>query len=200
MASRAQAHTTTDHDEIRRWAEERDARPSCVRGTGDEGDIGMLRLDFPGYSGERSLQPISWDDWFDKFDERGLALLFQETTARGAQSNFNKIIARETAAARAQGQRKANRRTARPTAKRTTTARAKTSRTASGARGRSTKSARGRAKTASTRGKTTRAAKTSAPRGKSTRGKIAAKSTRRAVGKKTTAKSTSRSRSQRRAA
>src|SRR5947199_7056760 len=88
------SHFTTDHEEIRRWAEERDAKPSCVRGTGDKGDIGILRLDFPGYSGADSLEEIEWDDWLEKFDDRGLALLVQETTANGQQSNFNKLISR----------------------------------------------------------------------------------------------------------
>lgn len=94
----------TDHEEIRNWAEERDAQPSCVRGTGSEEDIGMIRLDFPGYSGESSLEPIEWDEWFQKFDENNLALLVEEQTAQGEQSNFNKIIGRETAAG-AQGRK-----------------------------------------------------------------------------------------------
>jgi hypothetical protein len=68
-----------------------------VRGTGGKGDIGMLRLDFPGYTGEDSLEHIAWDEWFEKFDERHLALLFQEETASGQKSNFNKIVSRETA-------------------------------------------------------------------------------------------------------
>jgi ferritin-like metal-binding protein YciE len=93
------AQPITDHDQIRQWAEERGGTPSCVRGTGNRGDIGMLRLDFPGFSGGKSLQPISWDDWFEKFDERGLALLVQEKTARGQKSNFNKLVSRETAQA-----------------------------------------------------------------------------------------------------
>lgn len=92
----AQAHTTTDHEEIRRWAEDRGAHPACVRGTGNKGDLGVLRLDFPGYTGEDKLQPISWGEWFEKFDERGLALLFQEKTARGQRSNFNKLVNRKT--------------------------------------------------------------------------------------------------------
>lgn len=96
----AAAKVTTDHDTIRKWAEERKGRPSCVRGTGNKGDIGMLRINFPGYSGEDSLEEISWQDWFEKFDERGLALLYQEQTAEGAKSNFNKIVSRETAAER----------------------------------------------------------------------------------------------------
>jgi hypothetical protein len=102
----ATARPLTDHDEIRRWAEQRDARPACVRRTGNRGDIGILRLDFPGYSGADSLEQISWDEWFDKFDERNLALLVQEKTARGQRSNFNKLISRGTARARGQ-QRKA---------------------------------------------------------------------------------------------
>lgn len=87
----------TDHEEIRRWAEERGAKPTCVRGTGSSNDVGMIRLDFPGYTGEDKLEEIPWDEWFDKFDENGLALLVQDRTARGQRSNFNKLVSRETA-------------------------------------------------------------------------------------------------------
>ena len=97
MATKAQSHTTTDHQEIKDSAEARGAKPACVKGTGDAHDIGILRLDFPGYTGEDKLQPISWDEWFQKFDERELALLYQEQTAAGEESNFNKIVSRETA-------------------------------------------------------------------------------------------------------
>ena len=96
----ASAHPITDHDEIREWAEERGANPACVKGTGAKNDTGMIRLDFPGYSGSDSLQSISWDDWFRQFDENNLALLVQDTTSRGQQSNFNKLVKRRTASAR----------------------------------------------------------------------------------------------------
>lgn len=91
------SHILTDSEEIRQWAEERGAQPACVRGTGGKGDIGMLRLDFPGYSGEDSLEPIDWDEWLQKFEERGLGLLVQEKTADGQKSNFNKLVNREGA-------------------------------------------------------------------------------------------------------
>jgi ferritin-like metal-binding protein YciE len=94
---------STDHEQIRQWAEERGAKPACVRGTGGKGDTGMIRLDFPGYSGRESLEEISWDDWFDKFDEQGLALLHQEKTSGGQKSNFNKLIAREGSPRRSSG-------------------------------------------------------------------------------------------------
>jgi hypothetical protein len=74
------SHTTTDHDEIRQWAEERQGKPACVIGTGEPGEVGLLRIDFPG--GDKKdgeiLQRISWDEWFDKFDDENLAFIFQE--------------------------------------------------------------------------------------------------------------------------
>jgi hypothetical protein len=97
----ASAHPLTDHDEIRRWAEARKARPSRVKGTERAGDdIGMIRLDFPGYSGAGKLEEISWDEWFEEFDDNDLALLVQDKTASGETSNFNKLVKRSTAQSR----------------------------------------------------------------------------------------------------
>jgi ferritin-like metal-binding protein YciE len=103
-ASRS-GNMTTDHEEIRRWAEERGGNPACVQGTGGKGDIGMLRIEFPGKPNAKDgkLQPISWDDFFEKFDERELALLYQETTARGQKSNFNKLVSRQQEKSRTAG-------------------------------------------------------------------------------------------------
>jgi hypothetical protein len=92
----ASARPTVDHEEIRRWAESRDGKPACVRGTGGKGDVGMLRIDFPGYSGGDSLEEISWDEWFRQFDENNLALLIQDRTSDGELSNFNKLVSRDT--------------------------------------------------------------------------------------------------------
>jgi hypothetical protein len=94
--------TTTNHDEIRRWAEERGGKPSHVKGTGGKNDPGILRIDFPGYSGEGKLEPISWEEFFEKFDEQELALTYQDVTADGTKSNFNKLISRHTAEEREQ--------------------------------------------------------------------------------------------------
>jgi hypothetical protein len=91
------AKTTTDHEEIRRWAEAHEGHPAAVKGTGGEGDPGMLRLDFPGFSGEGSLSPISWDEWFQAFDANNLALLYRP------EDRFNKLVSRETAQARGRG-------------------------------------------------------------------------------------------------
>jgi hypothetical protein len=91
--------TTTDHEEIRRWAEERGGKPACVRGTGGDGDIGMLRIEFPDrpQSKDENLKEISWDAWFKAFDANDLALVYQETTSDGRISRFNKIVSRNAA-------------------------------------------------------------------------------------------------------
>lgn len=96
MASKSSSRVLTDHDEIRRWAEERDARPSAVQRTHTDDSVGIIRLDFPGYSGENSLEEIEWDEWFDKFDDNNLALIVQDKTAEGETSNFNKIVSRDS--------------------------------------------------------------------------------------------------------
>jgi hypothetical protein len=97
MASRSQSKTTTDHGEIRQWAEARGGRPAIVKSTRGKGDdTGILRIDFPGYSGSGSLEEISCEEFFEKFDREKLALVCQETTAGGQKSNFNKIVSRET--------------------------------------------------------------------------------------------------------
>src|SRR5258706_14698789 len=83
-----ESHVTTNHDEIRRWVEERGGRPAAVKATERKGDPGVLRIDFPGYSGEDSLEPISWEEFFKKFDESNLAFLFQEETRDGKRSSF----------------------------------------------------------------------------------------------------------------
>jgi hypothetical protein len=89
------SHTTTDHEEIRKWAEARGAKPACVKGTGGGDDAGLIRLDFPGYSGGDSLEEISWPEFFEKFEEQSLALAYQEETADGKRSNFNKLVRRD---------------------------------------------------------------------------------------------------------
>lgn len=90
------SNTTTNHDEIRRWAEARGGKPACVQGTGGKGDVGMLRIEFPGKPNAKDdkLQEITWDQFFEKFEERGLALVYQDHTADGQKSNFNKLLSR----------------------------------------------------------------------------------------------------------
>ena len=85
------SRTTTDHDEIKHWVESRDGHPATV----DDGDdVSVLRIDF-GES-EDGLRRIEWDEFFEKFEEKKLAFLHQDTTDGGEEeSRFNKFVSRD---------------------------------------------------------------------------------------------------------
>lgn len=180
--ARKLSNTTTDHDEIRRWAEERGGSPAEVAATRrGKDDTGIVRIDFPGYSGAGKLRPISWDDWFEKFDASNLALVYQDETAEGQRSNFNKLVAREPAKARKPARKPA--RTATPAARAAAAGRGarRSTRTQRGAAsGRRSAARAAAARTASrkkagrkgtTARKSTRGAKTTSGGRKATRGK-----------------------------
>ena len=90
----ALSKTTQDHEEIQQWAERRGAKPGEVASTEGKGAQGILRLMIPKppHHNDGALKEISWDEFFEKFDASGLALVYQEVTAEGAESNFNKLV------------------------------------------------------------------------------------------------------------
>src|SRR6187399_396235 len=85
------AETTTNHEEIRKWVEDRKGHPARVKGTE------VLRIDYPGFSGEDTLEPLEWDQFFEWFDRDKLAFLYQS----GGDSRFSKFVARGSASSSA---------------------------------------------------------------------------------------------------
>ncbi len=90
------AETTTDHETIRQWAEAKGGKPAAVKTTHRKGDVGIIRIMFPDApnSEHDALTEISWDEFFQEFDDRDLALLYDEN------SLFSKIVSRDTAESR----------------------------------------------------------------------------------------------------
>ena len=84
------SRTTTDHSEIQKWVESRNGHPARVRESGGNG--GILRVDFG--EPEEGLEPIEWDRFFEIFDDRKLAFLYQDKTEDGRESRFSKFVAR----------------------------------------------------------------------------------------------------------
>ncbi|MFC3067980.1 hypothetical protein [Phenylobacterium soli] len=99
------ARTTTNHDEIREWAETHGGQPAAVKRTHRGGDVGIIRIMFPEApnSEHDALEAISWEEFFEEFEARDLALLYDE------DSLFSKIIGRDTAAKRKGGDNHAHR-------------------------------------------------------------------------------------------
>jgi anaerobic selenocysteine-containing dehydrogenase len=86
----SQANTTTNHDKIRKWVEERQGRPSLIKASGKGG---VLRIDFG--EAEEEFEEISWDEFFQIFDDSNLAFLHQDETSSGTISQFNKFVSRK---------------------------------------------------------------------------------------------------------
>ncbi len=85
-----QSLATRNHEVIQQWADERGATPATVESPRREDRPRVLRFDFPGFGG-KSLQQISWEDWFKTFDERNLVFVYQEHLKNGNLSNFFRL-------------------------------------------------------------------------------------------------------------
>jgi len=73
---------------------ERGGHPARVKGTEKQGGgVGLLRIDYPGYSGEETLERVSWEEFFEAFAENELAFLYEDEK----NSRFSKFISRQTA-------------------------------------------------------------------------------------------------------
>lgn len=93
--AKSDSKTTKDHTRIKKWAEDRDGKPSVVESTSNSGKGGgLLRIDFPGYA-EDNLKNISWEEFFRIFDENNLQFLYQEETKDGGESRFFKFVSDE---------------------------------------------------------------------------------------------------------
>ena len=177
----AAANKTIDHDEIKRWVESHGGHPATVKRTRSKSDVGLLRIDFPGFSGEGSLEPISWDEWLTKFDEQELAFIYQE----GKRTNFNKLVRREPEKVRPSDRRRGPSRTTRggraaatalgaERSQRATQSKARSATSAStNGRGASTRSARGGESTHGAKGRRARAGQNTPRRGAPRAGKSA---------------------------
>jgi hypothetical protein len=99
------SETTTDHDAIRRWAESKGGKPAAVDRTHSDKDVGLIRIMFPDApnSEHGSLVEITWEEFFREFEDKKLALVYDEG------SLFNKLVGRDTAERREHGDHKAHR-------------------------------------------------------------------------------------------
>jgi hypothetical protein len=69
---------TTNHEEIRQWAEQRGGKPARVIGGAEDDGTGGIRIDFPGEEvGEEVLEEISWAEFFERFENQNLAFFYK---------------------------------------------------------------------------------------------------------------------------
>lgn len=81
---------TTNHETIRRWAEERNAEPARA----SEDDDVRLRFSFPDTD---RFRVVSWGEFFAAFEREGLAFVYQpEEDPDVDSSRFYKFVDRAT--------------------------------------------------------------------------------------------------------
>lgn len=83
------AKETRNHTTIRKWAESHKGTPAVVD-SNKKGE-GILRIKFSDDS--ENLKEISWDEFFNLFDEHELTFLYQDEK----NSRFNKFVYQEEA-------------------------------------------------------------------------------------------------------
>ena len=86
----SEAKTTRDHDQIRRWAEERGGKPSADADIHRPGDPDILQLEFDPK--DRKPDVLTWGEFFEEFDDAELTFLYQDETEEGQKSRFYKFI------------------------------------------------------------------------------------------------------------
>lgn len=90
-----EAKKTTNHDEIKSWAEERNGTPAIVSGTEEiQEGAGLLRIMFSDEK-ENDLERTDWNTFFETFDDKSLAFLYQDKTKEGDESRFFKFVDRQ---------------------------------------------------------------------------------------------------------
>lgn len=90
----SESKKTTDRSAIKRWAEARNGVPTFVKGT-ENGDGGLLRIHFPqASSSDENFDKVDWNEFFETFEERDLAMLYQEEKENGEKSTFHKFVNR----------------------------------------------------------------------------------------------------------
>lgn len=95
------AKETRNHKEIQQWVESHKGVPAVIDSTNDKNkDEGILRIKFD--DDNDNLEEISWEEFFEKFDEHGLTFLYQDDK----KSRFNKFVYEEESASSGKSSRK----------------------------------------------------------------------------------------------
>jgi len=104
---------TTDHEEIKLWVESHGGRPAAIRTL--DGDLGVVRIDYSlnsdriagsvrgdrhrgsltgGLDDPGTQQPLTWDEFFEQFENRKLAFIYDDEVPPGFEERSAKLVNR----------------------------------------------------------------------------------------------------------
>lgn len=80
---------TKNHEAIKEWVEERGGKPIV-----EENEEITLLIDFDKKNKEKNY--VSWNDFFEDFDEEQLMFLYQDKTPEGETSYYYRFVPKRT--------------------------------------------------------------------------------------------------------
>lgn len=91
-----EAFSTTDHNVIRDWADDRGGLPAVIKNPATPEEE-LLRVHFLDMGDDDDLfRIISWQEFFELFEERQLEFIYQEYAKNGEKSFFCKLVKRKS--------------------------------------------------------------------------------------------------------
>lgn len=85
------SHSTTEHDESKSWVAEQDG-PVSAKGTETNDAVCVLQMNFSGGAGSDDFEEITRFDWFERFEQKNLAILSQQEKVSGEESTFLALV------------------------------------------------------------------------------------------------------------
>lgn len=77
-ATNDDVRTTTDHALVRTLVEDRDGYPAHLAKSEGQGDSGLLQVGLADADESGDLKEISWEQFFEEFEEKDLAFAYRE--------------------------------------------------------------------------------------------------------------------------
>lgn len=86
---------TKDHKLIKEWVVARGGIPGqVIENVPPTDEDGVLDIKFPESTGKKVI-PITWNEFFTRFEQSNLAFLFEDNHGNGLKSKFFKLISRD---------------------------------------------------------------------------------------------------------
>ncbi len=87
--------SSSDHEVIRRWAEERGGRPAKLLQEGEPpAEAASLHIEFSAPVASGRTHSISWEEFFGEFDRLKLELTYTDEPTPGGPSRFWRLVPR----------------------------------------------------------------------------------------------------------
>lgn len=86
---------TSNRDKIKSWVEKRGGKPAilCEEQPLTE-NHGVLRILFPGDDIKENVKVVTWDQFFERFDQSHLGFMYDEEQSENLHNSFFKFVSR----------------------------------------------------------------------------------------------------------